>query len=145
MKHLFSALLAVAMIPLTYWAQTPPLASSSFSTEAPTGYWLETEAVTSHTGGALDGMTTYRVYLNTINATDYLSSCSGEQANPLVFTSSSGSWYNDPASTTWNALGINSAFFDLLSRFGVRQLFDHWCGGRECPCRATSIVGLGGV
>ena len=50
MKHLFSALLAVAMIPLTYWAQTPPLASSSFSTEAPTGYWLEIETVTSHTG-----------------------------------------------------------------------------------------------
>ena len=114
MKHLFSALLAVAMIPLTYWAQTPPLASSSFSTEAPTGYWLEIETVTSHTGGALDGMTTYRLYLNTINATDYLSSCSGEQANPLVFTSSSGSWYNDAASTTWNALGINSAFFTFF-------------------------------
>ena len=59
-------------------------------------------------------MTTYRVYLNTINATDYLSSCSGEQANPLVFTSSSGSWYNDPASTTWNALGINSAFLNFF-------------------------------
>ena len=113
MKHLFSALLAVAMIPLTYWAQTPPLASSSFSTEAPTGYWLEIETVTAHTGGALDGMTTYRVYLNTINATDYLSSCSGEQANPgvqLVF------WIMVQRSggTTWNALGINSAFLTFF-------------------------------
>ena len=41
-----------------------------------TGYWLELETVTAHIGGALDGQTTYRLYLNTLNENDYLSACS---------------------------------------------------------------------
>ena len=50
----------------------------------------------SHTGGELAGQTTYRVYMNMQNATDYLSSCSGDSENPLILESSSGTWYNNP-------------------------------------------------
>ena len=80
---------------------------------AQNGYWLQLEEVTTHTSGTLDGMTTYRLYLNTVNATDYLSSCSGDADNPMVFESSSGSWYNSPLSATWNASGVNPALFPL--------------------------------
>ena len=32
----------------------------------------------------------------------------------MEITSSTGSWYNDFASTTWNALGINPGFFGFF-------------------------------
>ena len=48
------------------------------------------EMVTSHVGGDLDGMATYRVFLNCLNETDYLSSVSGDQDNMLILESSSG-------------------------------------------------------
>ena len=86
-------------------------AAPAHATTAPTGYWLELDTVTAHTGGALDGMITYRLYLNTLNANDFLSSCSGDSDNPFVVASTSGSWYNDAANASWNAQGINPAFF----------------------------------
>jgi len=81
---------------------------------AQTGYWLQLEEVTAHTSGPLDGMTTYRLYLNTVNATDFLSSCSGDDNNPMVMESSSGTWYNSPFAATWNASGVNPALFSVV-------------------------------
>ncbi|MAB74671.1 MAG: hypothetical protein CMC99_06950, partial [Flavobacteriales bacterium] len=71
------------------------------------------EEVVSHTGGVLDGQTTYRLYLNCLNETDYLSSCSGDGGNPLIINSTED-WYNDAASTTWNAQGVNPAFLGFF-------------------------------
>ena len=75
------------------------------------GYELEVEAVAVHDSGELEGYVTYRLYINMLNPTDYLSSCSGDADNPLVLESSSGSWYNNPTNTGWNAQGINPVFF----------------------------------
>ena len=86
----------------------------AFHAQGQTGYWLQLEEVTTHTSDSLDGMTTYRLYLNTVNATDFLSSCSGDAENPLIIESSSGSWYNDPFSWTWNAQGIEPLFFTFF-------------------------------
>ena len=81
---------------------------------APEGYCISMEEVTTHSGGELDGQTTYRLYLNCLNETDYLSSCSGDESNPLVINSSNGTWYNDEYNPGWNALGINPAFFGVF-------------------------------
>jgi len=86
----------------------------AFHAQGQTGYWLQLEEVTTHTSDSLDGMTTYRLYLNTVNATDFLSSCSGDAENPLIIESSSGSWYNDPISWTWNAQGIEPLLFSFF-------------------------------
>ncbi|MEC7477086.1 MAG: hypothetical protein VYD65_03585, partial [Bacteroidota bacterium] len=87
------------------WTQLGPLSSTNYSTEAPLGYWLELETVVPHSGGVLDGQTTYRLYMNMLNETDYMSSCSGDADNPLILTSTTGEWYNNAAATTWNAQG----------------------------------------
>ena len=47
-----------------------------------TGYWLELETVTSHSGGILEGQTTYRLYLSTVNATDYFPRALETRATP---------------------------------------------------------------
>ena len=70
--------------------------------------------MTAHTGGELAGQTTYRVYMNMQNATDYLSSCSGDSENPLILESSSGTWYNNPYNSSWNAQGINPLFLPVF-------------------------------
>ena len=77
----------------------------------PNGYWLELETVTTHSGGDLDGMTTYRLYVNCLSELDYVSSCSGDDENPLILAStSSPAWFNSLVATGWNASGINPAF-----------------------------------
>ena len=81
-------------------------------TPAPEGYCISMEEVLTHSGG-VDGQTTYRLYLNCLNETDYLSSCSGDAANPLVI-SSTEDWYNDGAATTWNAQGISPLFLTFF-------------------------------
>ena len=84
------------------------------SSSLPIGYWLEMETVIAHSGGTLDGQTTYRLYMNMQNETDYMSSCSGDSENPLILTSTTGEWYNDAAATTWNAQGLNPVFFTFF-------------------------------
>ena len=114
MKNIVSLMMALCCSIGVGWAQLGPLSSTGYSTEAPLGYWLELETVTSHAGGALDGQTTYRLYLNTLNENDYLSSCSGDQANVLILNSSNGTWYNDIYNTGWNAQGINPLFLPVF-------------------------------
>ena len=124
------------------WAQHAQLdllssPSASYSTEAPTGYWLELETVTAHIGGALDGQTTYRLYLNTLNENDYLSACSGDENSPMEINSSTGSWYNDFASTTWNALGINPGFFGFFPDLVYDSYLTIELKTQQCPPLST--------
>ena len=78
----------------------------------PSGYWLELEEVAAHTSGELEGMTTYRLYVNCLNELDFVSSCSGDNSNPFEISSSeSPAWYNSPFNSSWNASGLNPAFF----------------------------------
>ena len=80
------------------------------------GYSLSVEEYYVHPAdsGELAGFTTYRVYLDCVNPTDFLAACSGDEDNPLIISSTSGTWYNSPLVTTWNAQGINSAFFAIF-------------------------------
>ena len=114
MKNIVSLMMAFCCSFGFGWAQLNPLSSTGYSTEAPVGYWLELETVVAHSGGALDGQTTYRLYMNMQNETDYMSSCSGDSENNLILNSSSGEWYNDAAATTWNAQGINPVFLTFF-------------------------------
>ena len=75
------------------------------------GYWLSVETYAVHTQGELAGMSTYRIYVNTVNANDILYACSGDEDYPLIMESSSGSWYNSSFNQSWNSSGINPALF----------------------------------
>ena len=114
MKNIVSLMMALCCSFGIGWAQLGPLSSTNYSTEAPLGYWLELESVVPHSGGVLDGQTTYRLYMNMLNETDYMSSCSGDADNPLILTSTTGEWYNNAAATTWNAQGLNPVFFTFF-------------------------------
>ena len=80
------------------------------------GYTLSVEEYYVHPvdSGELAGFTTYRVYLECANPTDFLNSCSGNLDYPLIISSTSGTWYNSPFSATWNASNINPGFFGIL-------------------------------
>ena len=108
MRTFFTALAVLCMTGL----QAQFLSPGVFA-PAPEGYCISMEEVLTHSGGVLDGQTTYRLYLNCLNETDYLSSCSGDAANPLVI-SSTEDWYNDGAATTWNAQGISPLFLTFF-------------------------------
>ena len=64
MKNIVSLMMAFGCCLGLATAQLNPLSSTGYATEAPVGYWLSLEEVTTHTGGTLDGQTTYRVYMN---------------------------------------------------------------------------------
>ena len=59
--------------------------------------------------GTLIG-TTYRIYMNMVNANDYLSTVSGDANYPLVINAPAGI-YNNTVNSTWNTSGISSFFF----------------------------------
>ena len=114
MKNIVSLMMALCCSLGLGLAQLSPLSSTGYSTEAPVGYWLELETVISHSGGELDSMTTYRLYMNMQNEMDYLSACSGDSNNPLMLHSSSGEWYNNSANSGWNAQGITPMFVGFV-------------------------------
>ncbi|MCH1588691.1 MAG: hypothetical protein L7S02_05815, partial [Flavobacteriales bacterium] len=110
MKNLVTMVMALCCsIGFAIAQQNNPLSSTGYSTEAPVGYWLELETFAVHEGGALDGQTTYRVYLNTLNETDYVSACSGDEMNPMFINASEG-WFNSPFNAVYNASGVNPLF-----------------------------------
>ena len=78
---------------------------------AQSGYSLELEVLATHTEGELAGMTTYGLFLNMVHPTDFLSSCSGDDNNPMVMTSSTGTWYNNALNANWTAAGLNPLLF----------------------------------
>jgi hypothetical protein len=106
MRTFFTALAVLCMTGL----QAQFLSPGVFA-PAPDGYCISVEEIDN--GGIVAG-TTYRLYFNCLNETDYLSSCSGDIDNPLQITSSSGEWFNSAVNPGWNALGINPAFFGFF-------------------------------
>ena len=86
-------------------------------------YWLGLEEYAVHTSGDLEGMTTYRLYLNMLNPTDYLSACSGSEENPWILESTTTpAWYNTPSVSELFADAINPAFFDAFPNLE----YDSW-------------------
>ena len=72
-------------------------------------YRLEIETVAVHNEGELAGMTTYQVHLVCGNTTDELYSISSSVASPMVIESTSGSWFNSDANSSWNPSGLDLA------------------------------------
>ena len=102
--------------------------------------WLGLVPKVVHTEGGLAGMTTYRLYLYTLNETDFLVSCSGDDENPLVLSSTSEpAWFQHEAATTAFATDVNPIFFAAFPGIRIRQLVDHWrrrqhrCSGHHQP------------
>ena len=107
MRTFFTALMVFCMTGI----QAQFLSPGVFA-PAPEGYCISIEEFDN--GGLVPGNTTYRLYLNCLNETDYLSSCSGDADNVMILNASSGSWYNNAANTTWNASGINPVFLGFF-------------------------------
>lgn len=78
------------------------------------GYVLETRLIANHLNGDLAGMKTWRLYVKCQHPLDYVSAFAGDAITPLRFTSSSGSWYNNPTSGSWDASGLNPSFFQIF-------------------------------
>ena len=59
-----------------------------------TDYCTITEVVATHTDGDLAGMTTYRVYVQTLHPTDFLTSVSGNVNIPLDISTTTTFYQN---------------------------------------------------
>ena len=91
--------------------------------QGPDEYWIGLEEHAVHTEGELAGMTTYRMYLNMINPTDFLNSCYGVEDNPWVLEStSSPAWYQHPTVSGTFANEINPAFYTAFPELE----YDSW-------------------
>ena len=102
--------------------------------------WLGLEPVTYHESGTLAGMTTYRLYLHTPNETDFLVSCSGDDENPLILSSTSEpAWFQHESPTAAFATDINPIFFAAFPELA----FDSWLTiGAEDNTAAVDIISL---
>ena len=143
MKNLVTLVMALCCsIGFGFAQQNNPLSSTGYSTEAPVGYWLELETYEVHVGGLLDGQTTYRVYLNTLNETDYLSACSGDETNPMFITAAEG-WYNSAFNAGWNASGINPLFLPSFPELAFDSFLD--IGGFDSNSSVGPSLATGSV
>ena len=116
-------------------------AMTFFSTHAQSDTpWLGLVAETEHTEGELAGMTTYRLYLYTPNANDFVVSCSGDDENPMYLTSTSEpAWFQHELATTALATDVNPAFFTSFPEFA----FDSWLTiGAEDNTAAVDVIEL---
>ena len=102
--------------------------------------WLGLVPEVVHTEGDLAGMTTYRLYLYTLNETDFLVSCSGDEDNHLELSSTAEpSWFQHEAATTAFATDVNPIFFAAFPEFA----FDSWLTiGAEDNTAAVDIISL---
>ena len=76
--------------------------------------WLGLVPEVEHTEGELEGMTTYRLYLYTPSADDFLVLCGGWDENPMVLESTaSPAWYQSEFAASPLSTGVNSAFFAI--------------------------------
>ena len=143
MKNLVTMVMALCCsIGFAFAQQNNPLSSTGYSTEAPVGYWLELETSVVHEGGALDGQTTYRVYLNTLNETDYLSACSGDEMNPMFINAPEG-WSNSAFNAGWNASGINPLFLPSFPELAFDSFLD--IGGFDSNSSVGPSLATGAV
>ena len=73
------------------------------------GYTLTVEEYSS---GIVDGMVSYRIYVDLLNADDFMSSVFGNDVDPLSISTDDG-FYNDPLGASL-ASGINPAFIGFF-------------------------------
>ena len=102
--------------------------------------WLGLVPEIVHTEGELAGMTTYRLYLYTLNETDFVVSCSGDDENNLVLASTSEpAWFQHEASTTAFATDVNPIFFAAFPELA----YDSWLTiGAEDNTAAVDVIQL---
>ena len=81
------------------------------------GYTLTIE---EHAADVLPGQTTYRFYIDVVNADDFVSSVYGNDGYPMALNTENG-FYNDPFGATV-ASGINPAFIAVFPTIAV----DSW-------------------
>ena len=76
---------------------------------------VEVYQVHSDTEGvaALDGLTTYRLYISNMGATDFVSSIFGNNDYPLEISVPEGA-YNSSLNASWSASGISPVFVNLF-------------------------------
>ena len=102
--------------------------------------WLGLELVQEHTDGPLEGMSTYRLYVNTPNVDDRLVACFGDNETPLILEStSSPAWFQHPVPETAFATDIDPAMYA-----GNPELqFDSWLTiGAEDNTAAIDLIVL---
>ncbi|MDA1336802.1 MAG: hypothetical protein O2818_07940, partial [Bacteroidetes bacterium] len=97
MRKLLSLLVALSCAASICLSQVPV---ETPSPTIPPGYELVVESYIEHDGpvGSVDltGYTTYRIYMQMVNESDFLSCISGEADNPMIINSTSEpAWYND--------------------------------------------------
>ena len=124
MRKLLCLIIAASSMLWNVQAQEP---TSSPSPSVPDGYWLEVVAYAVHDGmvGTTDltGYTTYRIYLNMVNDTDFLSAISGEADNPMIINSTSEmAWFNDLDLGEDIGAESNPGFFGFFPQLA----FDSW-------------------
>ncbi len=99
------------------------------SAPAPEGYGVEVEVVNDNIGitagaaGAVDltGYSTYRLYIVTNNADDFVSSISGDSTNPTYVNTTTSFWH-DVATGSSTGGGIQGFLLGLFPALG----FDSW-------------------
>ena len=102
--------------------------------------WLGLVPEVVHTEGDLAGMTTYRLYLYTLNESDFLVSCYGDDSSPLELSSTSEpAWFQHEAATTAFATDVNPLFFAAYPEFA----YDSWLTiGAEDHTAAVDILSV---
>ena len=100
MKHILT--ISLFLLTLSLSAQSYPLE-------------VEAHQVHSSTEGlaSLDGMTTYRLYITNLGATDFVSSIYGNNEDPLEISVPEGV-YNSNFNASWSASGISPVFVGLF-------------------------------
>jgi len=84
------------------------------------GYGAKLVRVAQHVGGALDGLTTYRLYVTAQSPDDKLSSVFGNGDLPLNLNTST-TWYQDPIGSNYGS-AINPLLFSVIPTLE----FDSW-------------------
>ena len=84
------------------------------------GYALDVEWVTTHQSGDLEGLSTYRIYAVLDGPNDLLSSCFGNNNNPMLIEASEG-FYQDPLGGSFGT-SINALILPMFPNVA----FDSW-------------------
>ena len=102
MKRLYTLLGLSLLFVFGAQAQSFPLAVEAYQVHS------DTEGV-----ALLDGMTTYRLYISNLGATDFVSSVYGNDEDPLEISVPEGI-YNSGLNASWSASGISPVFVGLF-------------------------------
>ena len=104
------------------------LLSALFMALAPSFAWSQTYtlSVEEYVVDGIEGMTTYRLYIDMVNPDDFLSAVFGNEEDPLLISTPNG-FYNDLGATGGSAGGINPLFLSLPYSAAFPGLaYDSW-------------------